>query len=224
MKPHFPARRGIPLRERRGHAPLTHPGRRRVKPGGDETLVVALLAVIVVAAAVIYLAAIPRNSVQPLATSGTTGTGETPTAQRPTPEPPPLTVDLAVTVWPHGTGRPSASWVLSCPPMTAACRVALARQGDLRAERRAPCAATPTRGNAEALVNGRVSGRYVLAWLDQRDACGAARWRALRPLLTNRPPDPTSTERVVAVAPSREAPPPAPARTGRAAKGSNVGP
>jgi hypothetical protein len=40
------------------------------------------------------------------------------------------------------------------------------------------------RRDAEAIVTGYVAGRYVTAWLDQRDGCGAKRWRTLGPLLT----------------------------------------
>ena len=148
---------------------------------GGERLVVALASITCMVAAVSYLSAIPRTPPRPLI-SPPAAAG--PTAQKAAPQPKPdLTATLSVTLWPNGPGRGRVSWTLECPPMTDACKTALARSRLLRAELPGPCREART-GKAEAVVVGRVSGTHVAAWLDRRDGCGVARWQRLLPVVT----------------------------------------
>lgn len=136
---------------------------------GAALLTGALCAV----AVVIYASNVPRDPLSLLIAPEASGQ---PTASRPaTPqEPPAAQVDLSVVLWPHGPGRGRAAWSITSPPMTSACRAAIRRWGTLRAERGGPC--RPMRPRApEATVTGHVRGRYVAAWIDQRDGCGLAR-------------------------------------------------
>lgn len=153
-----------------------------MKPRGDDRAVVALVAVMCVLTMLGYVSAIPHDARPAAAAAGAAGGSAAPVAHRP--PVPRMTVDLSVTVWPHGPSGRHASWSITCPPMTRACRRAIARRADLRAERPGPCPAAGRLGAAEAIVNGDLAGRPVSAWLDQRDTCGAERWRALRALVT----------------------------------------
>ena len=148
---------------------------------GGERLVVALASITCLVAAVSYLSAIPRTPPRPLvAPPAAAGPTAQKAAVRPKPD---LTATLSVTLWPNGPGRGRVSWTLECPPMTDACKAALARSRLLRSELPGPCRQART-GNAEAVVVGRVSGTHVAAWLDRRDGCGVARWQRLLPVVT----------------------------------------
>ena len=98
-------------------------------------------------------------------------------------------VDLSVVVWPRGPGRGRVAWSVTCPPMTSACRTAARRWATLASEGGGPC--RPMRSRLpEAMITGYVNGRYVAAWVDQRDGCGLVRWTSLAALLKRpaRPP------------------------------------
>jgi hypothetical protein len=150
----------------------------------DEEVVVALVAAVCLIAVVGYLGAVVRSpSPTPAATAAALpAETQSPTARRPAVPAP--EVRLNVTVWPHGPGKGRLSWQVTCPPMTAACRAALGRPGQLAGEARGPCPRAGRANQAEALVEGSVAGRAVETWLDRRDGCGAARWQALKPVLT----------------------------------------
>lgn len=144
----------------------------------------ALTGAICAIAVVIYASNVPRDPMALLTPPAASGQ---PSAARPaTPtQPPAPQVDLSVVVWPRGAGHGRRSWSITCPPMTPACRTAIRRAGVLAQEGHGPCA--PTRARApEAFISGYVNGRYVTAWLDQRDGCGLARWRQLLGLLRHR--------------------------------------
>jgi len=168
---------------------------------GDERLVVAFATITCGIAALTYLAHVPRQSgVGPRAAAATAAAPAQPgrsgahaprnawarpavparaaMARPTTPE-----VELSITLWPHGPQRGRRSWTISCPPGTAACRAAEGRLRILATEPTGPCGAVRPR-DAEAIITGYVGGRYVTAWIDQRDGCGVRRWQGLRPLLT----------------------------------------
>ena len=143
--------------------------------------VAALTGAICAIAVVIYASNVPRDPVSLLIAPSASGQ---PTAARPaTPaEPPAPQVDLSVVVWPRGAGHGRRAWSITCPPMRSACRTAIQRSGVLATEGHGPCAPMRAR-TPEAFISGYVNGRYVTAWLDQRDGCGLSRWRKLQGLL-----------------------------------------
>lgn len=153
---------------------------------GDERIVAGIAIATCSIAALAYLASIPRQGgVGPQAAAATAQDTATraPAAARPaTPRAAPR-IDLSITIWPHGPGRGRLAWSVTCPPMTAACRVALGRTRALAQEPTGACTGIRPR-DPEAIVTGFINGRHVAAWVDQRDACGVRRWTALRPLLT----------------------------------------
>lgn len=154
----------------------------------DERLYLALVVVVLITTGLVYLGSLPRDPVHgtlaPTAdAAAATSTGSKPVATTGSPAPPPV-VALRVTVWPRGAGGPRLTWTVTCPPASGACRTAITRRALLMSERPGPC--SNRSGRAEAVVVGRVAGRHVVAWLDQRDGCGVERWRALLPVLTAR--------------------------------------
>lgn len=152
-----------------------------------ERLYMALLVVILLLSGLVYLSTLPRDPVHgALAPSAPAAMGSPAAARPATPVRPTTAVNLQVTVWPRGAGGPRLRWAINCPPISKACSTALARRTMLVRERVGPCSGRS--GRAEALVVGTVGGRHVAAWLDQRDGCGTARWRALLPLVGARPP------------------------------------
>lgn len=154
-----------------------------------ERLYVALVVVMLLLAGLVYLSSLPRDPVSGALAPSAQATMGRPSAARPaTPAKTPPTVALQVTVWPRGAGGPRLRWAISCPPLSAPCRTALAKRRMLVRELAGPCSGRS--GRAEAVVVGSVAGRHVAAWLDQRDGCGATRWRALLPLVGERPPSP----------------------------------
>jgi len=149
-----------------------------------ERLYLALVVVVLGVAALVYLASVPRNPASGALAQGAAAMRAPAPQRRAAPRPP--AVELVVTVWPRGAGGPHARWNVSCPPMSAPCRTALARRAMLDGDLRGPCRSRRS-GPAEALVVGTIAGRHIAAWVDQRDGCGAARWQALLPLVGVRP-------------------------------------
>ena len=153
----------------------------------DERLYMALVVVIMLVAGLVYLSSLPRDPVHGALTPQAQALpGLAPRARPATPPKAVADVNLQVTVWPRGPGGPRLRWNITCPPASAPCRTAISRRALLMREPAGPCSGRS--GRAEALVVGRVAGRHVVAWLDQRDGCGARRWRALLPLVGVRPP------------------------------------
>lgn len=155
--------------------------------GGGGRGVAALTGAICAIAVVVYASSLPRDPVSLLTSPAASGH---PMAARPaTPaQPVAAEVDLSIVVWSRGPGHGRRAWALQCPPVTASCRVAMRRSRVLAQEDHGPCRRTRPRV-PEAFISGYVNGRYVAAWLDQRDGCGVARWRSLAGLL-ERPPAP----------------------------------
>ena len=151
---------------------------------GDERIVAGIAIVTCGIAAVTYLASAPRDSgVGPGAAAAQASSAGSPAAARPPVQSTPPRVELSITLWPHGPGRGHLAWSVTCPPMTAACRVALGRTRALAQEPTGACTGSRPR-DPEAIVTGFINDRHVAAWVDQRDACAVRRWAALRPLLT----------------------------------------
>lgn len=152
---------------------------------GDERIVVGIAVIACTVAALAYLSNIPRQhgvGPQPAAAKAQRPASTTTPQPRATAATEPRVV-LAITLWPRGPQGARREWSVTCPPMTAACRVALGRTQALTSERTAGCRSSRPRA-AEAMVTGYVRGRHMAAWVDQRDGCGQQRWAALRPLLT----------------------------------------
>lgn len=147
--------------------------------------VAALTGAICAIAVVVYASSLPRDPVSLLMSPAASGY---PAAARPaTPtQPAAPQVDLSVVVWPRGPGHARHAWALKCPPMTAACRAAMRRSRALAQDDHGPCRRMRPR-MPEAFISGYVNGRYVATWIDQRDGCGAARWKALEGLLEQPP-------------------------------------
>ena len=163
-----------------------------MRPPRDERLYTALVIAIMGVAALSYLSSIPRNPIGGAfaspAAAKPAGPGTTPHPRTAVEHPEAAPgVGLSITLWPHGPGHPDTRWAVRCPPMTTACRTALARRRLLENELPGPCPSL-RRGAAEAVVVGWLGSHHVVSWLDQRDGCGSARWRGLHPLLA--PPAP----------------------------------
>lgn len=153
----------------------------------DERLYVALVVVVLLLAALLYLSSLPRDPMNgSLAPRAQAAMGSPSAHAQAPPAKPPPAVDLQVTVWPRGAGGPRLRWAITCPPLSAPCRTALRKRALLVREPAGPCSGRS--GRAEAVVVGNIAGRHVAAWLDQRDGCGAERWRSLLPLVGVRPP------------------------------------
>lgn len=91
---------------------------------------------------------------------------------------------VEVRVWPRGPGGRAVSWHVACPG-DARCAALQQALPQLTREASGPCPRMRT-GVREATVTGTIAGRHVAAFIDQRDGCGAARWRALAPVLRAR--------------------------------------
>ena len=89
-------------------------------------------------------------------------------------------IDLRVILWPRGPAGPSRSWRITCPGE--ACAHARAHTHDLLTEPVGNCGAGDD-GMGEALITGRIGGRFVDDWLDHRDGCNVRRWHRLRTVL-----------------------------------------
>ncbi len=103
-------------------------------------------------------------------------------------------VELTVTVWPHGRSGGSKVWTLRCDPPggTLPLRATACRR--LRGETRNPFASTPAGtvctmiygGPQEARVVGRFRGRPIRTTFNRRNGCEIRRWNRLSFLFPGR--------------------------------------